>query len=329
MHKLIRHQHWEVGVIAHPIHCLLDPEFDPIVTWMPSRGAGLFRADPFMLQVEGRQIILFEDYDYRTHVGRISASEWKHGAFHPLAADVLPIPCHLAYPFTLEYEGRTLCIPETALLNEVSVWEFDAASSRFSRVATLVSDVPAVDSTIFQHEGRWWLACTLHGRFSNDRLSLWYADDFWGNWTPHRGNPVKTDATSSRPAGTPFVHEGVLYRPAQDCSRRYGGAVTINRILQLTPDEFAEEPVRVVSSISRNSHLQGIHTLSAAGPHTLVDGLRYQFLASEALHQLTTGVGRAIRRGVRSSSSQRSRRPMSVRTLAPPLGSGTDSSHTN
>ncbi len=35
-------------------------------------------------------------------------------------------------------------------------------------------------------------------------------------WVAHARNPVKTDARSARPGGTPFVVDGVLYRPGQD-----------------------------------------------------------------------------------------------------------------
>jgi len=54
------------------------------------------------------------------------------------------------------------------------------------------------------------------------KLRVWFADDLLGSWCPHPGNPVKPDIRSARPAGTPFVHDGALYRPAQDCSRTYG-----------------------------------------------------------------------------------------------------------
>ena len=61
-------------------------------------------------------------------------------------------------------------------------------------------------------------------------LHIWWSDDLFGQWRPHAANPVKIDARSARPAGTPFVHAGTLYRPAQDCSHTYGGAVAICRV---------------------------------------------------------------------------------------------------
>ncbi|MCA9073553.1 MAG: hypothetical protein KDA93_00865 [Planctomycetaceae bacterium] len=301
LHKLLRHQHWEVGIVPHPISSFLDPDFAPVVQWMPDREPTLFRADPFMLQHQGRQLIVYEDFDYQTRIGRISTSEWTTGAFHSLAQDVLPIDSHLAYPYTLEYEQRTLCIPESALENEVAAWEFDDATNRFRKVAVLIPNLRAVDSSIFRHEGLWWLACTLRRERPNEQLFLWHANDLFGKWIPHRKNPVKRDASSARPGGTPFVHQGELYRPAQDCSQRYGSAVTINRILKLTPDQFAEETVVRIPPFSESPYPSGIHTLSAAGPVTLVDGLRYEFLPSETLQVFKRGISRMMPQGNRRS----------------------------
>ena len=58
---------------------------------------------------------------------------------------------------------------------------------------------------------------------------------------PHRLNPLKIDVTSSRPAGPLFERDGMLLRPAQDCSSTYGAAVVLHRIVELTPDRFQEQ----------------------------------------------------------------------------------------
>ena len=149
--------------------------------------------------------------------------------------------------------------------------------TRWIKVATLLKDVAAIDSTLFQYEGRWWLACTDQEQEEHLRLFLWHAPDLHGPWTPHTGNPVKTDVRSARPAGTPFVHEGVLYRPAQDCSTGYGAAVVFNRVLKLTPTEFSETPVARFAPDARGPFPDGTHTVSAVGDVTLIDGKRYLF----------------------------------------------------
>jgi hypothetical protein len=107
-----------------------------------------------------------------------------------------------------------------------------------------------------------------------------------GEYKPHRLNPVKTDVRSARPAGTPFVHEGILYRTAQDCSVTYGGRVAVNRILRLSPDDFEEETVSHVEPLQGSEYGRGLHTLSAAGSCTLIDGKKNRFSRHFFSHQL-------------------------------------------
>jgi len=97
---------------------------------------------------------------------------------------------------------------------------------------------------------------------------------------------VKVDPRSAGCAGTPFVAGGSLYRPAQDCSRSYGGAVTLNRVIRLTPHEFHEETVAVVAPNAR--YPAGVHTLSSLGSITLVDGKRRAFTLRRVAWRLTS-----------------------------------------
>src|SRR5204862_3507905 len=103
-------------------------------------------------------------------------------------------------------------------------------------------------------------------------LHLWYADDLEGPWQAHAVNPVKVDVRSSRPAGTPFYHEGILYRPAQNCSITYGGSTIVNRVSCLTPTQFKEEPVRELRHDPDGEYRYGFHTLAAGDGFTVIDG---------------------------------------------------------
>ena len=95
----------------------------------------------------------------------------------------------------------------------------------------------------------------------------------FGPWTGHPQNPVKIDVTSSRPAGTPFVRDGVLHRPAQDCSSGYGGAVVINAVVTLDDERFEERPVGRVEA-DGDPYPLGRHTLSYGGGLVAIDGKR-------------------------------------------------------
>ena len=77
-------------------------------------------------------------------------------------------------------------------------------------------------------------------------------------------------ARSARPAGPIFAHEGRLYRPAQDCSRTYGGAVVIHRIEALTPEIFREVAVaRLDPELAQAARTMGASPLRTFATVTL------------------------------------------------------------
>jgi hypothetical protein len=186
-----------------------------------------------------------------------------------------------------------------------------------------VDGIAAADSTVFRHDGRWWLLCIDVDR-SDDTLCAWHATSLRGPWLPHAANPLKTDTRNTRPAGTPFVHAGKLYRPAQDNSRTYGGRVVINEIVRLSPSEFAERVVRVIPPFHSSPYPAGFHTLSAFGDWTLIDGKRIRVawphlgwrLRARVLRTLGTGAAPgpedAVAESRQATPMARSRRDTSI-----------------
>ena len=90
---------------------------------------------------------------------------------------------------------------------------------------------------------------------------------------PQRGRVEKALYGYDNGAGTPFVIDGVLYRPAQDCSRGYGGTVVVNRVQRLDETTFAEEPVERVA-VSASPYTDGTHTLAQREGLVAVDARR-------------------------------------------------------
>ena len=227
--KNVRLDHWRVGVIDAPIHALLTADRIPPVRWLNELTRGEFLADPFGIIHDGRLTLLCESFDYRTARGTITSIDGPAECRVRRERVLIGPNVHLSYPYLVEHEGGVFCIPETHEAREIGLYRADPFPRRWLKIATLVAGFAGVDATVFRHEGRWWLACTDADHEPNRDLHLWYAADLLGPWQPHAGNPVKRDLRSARPAGTPFVHEGCLYRPAQDCSHVYGGQVVINR----------------------------------------------------------------------------------------------------
>lgn len=288
--RAFRHEHWHVGIVDAPIHSFLEGDRRPDVRWLPLPPHGKYFADPFGLERASATTILFEEFDFRTQKGVISwVEEEAHGFSRPEVAIELDV--HASYPFLIERDGAVFCIPETAYGGEVSLYRASDFPSRWTKDTTLLPRVAALDSTVFEHDGRFWLMCTdlEDGPFS--KLRLWYAPDLRGPWTPHPANPVKTDLASARPAGTPFTWEGELYRPSQDSSKTYGGSVVLNRIVRLTTTDFREERVATVGPFQDGMHAHGVHTLAAVGDRTLVDGKRFAFEGRMMARNLRDSVG--------------------------------------
>ena len=265
---------WNVGIVDAPISRFLEATFQPVVRWLPRPPPSHFVADPFGLPGRPDQAFLVETYDYHSRRGVISAVGGVGGRV--IGRDLLDVGTHASYPHLVEVGEEVFCVPQLSGRPGIRAFRALEYPTSWESGPLLVPDVVALDATPFQHEGRWWIAFTDGTRGANTHLHLWHAADFHGPWQPHAANPVKIDVRSSRPGGTVFVHEGSLYRPAQDCSRSYGGGVSICRVTELTPSEFREEVVQVFAS-TPGRYRHGTHTLSGVGERTLIDGKALSF----------------------------------------------------
>ena len=277
---LFRADVWTVGLVHAPIETFLEPESRPEVHWLPEVRGPRYLADPFGAQVGGRLHLLVEDFDYRTRRGRIHAlpDVGRYGGSTG-PREAVDTAVHASYPFLFEHQGDWFCVPETFEAKQVVLYRAVDFPGTWTGVGALVQDVAALDPTVVFHDGRWWLFATDKDRGSNSHLYAWHATRLAGRWTPHAQNPIKTDVRSARPGGTPFVHQGSLYRPAQDNAGTYGGAVVLNRVDVLTPTEFREQIVGVIPPYAK-PYDAGMHTLSSAGDVTLIDGKRRKFIWS-------------------------------------------------
>lgn len=245
---------------------------------LPGAPRKAFLADPCIVQRNGRTFIFCEEFRYDLNRGVIVALERSAGGTMRVQ-DAIDEPHHLSYPQVFEHGGEIYCVAETASISRAGLYRAVEFPYRWQFVKPLLDGVRAVDSTLLHHAGKWWLFCTSgRGPRKGDHshLHIFYADDLFGEWKRHALNPVKIDVRSSRPAGQIFEQGGALYRPAQDCSRTYGGAITLNRIERLSETEFCETYAGTVRPPA-GRYGKGIHTISAAGDTCIVDAKRYAF----------------------------------------------------
>jgi hypothetical protein len=228
-------------------------------------------ADPFALEKNGRYYVFFEELPYAAGKAHIAMTEVRRDGSWSPPVRVLERDYHLSYPFLLEHEGELYMIPETAKNGTVELYRCVDFPLAWKLERPLLEGVRLVDATIHRDAERWWMfANGGAGRVFDDELHIFHAERLLGEWRAHARNPVKSDARCARPAGRLYWRNGALHRPAQICVPRYGAGLSINRVLQLTPQAYAERQVeRVLPDAGQG--ILGLHTLNRAGRLTVVD----------------------------------------------------------
>lgn len=300
---------WHVGIVHRRIESLLEQPLIDDVQWFPRpEGAERYVADPFGCTAGDTTVVLVEDFDHRDRHGRIGSyllHDPGHGppgaqapwsSSHQDPTGILTLPTHASYPYLVDVQGATWCVPETSAANEVRAFELDVTGPSLRDLGPILPGVSLVDPTLFEWEGRWWLLGTDRSKGANTHLRAWWSDDPMGPWVQHAVDPLCIDVRWARGAGTPFVHENTLYRPAQDCSQRYGGSVAIRRVLRLAPDDFEEETAVEIRPDSSGPYPHGLHTISRVGDSFLVDGSMHRFSRAAFVHELRGRFDQAVRR---------------------------------
>jgi len=247
--------------------------FDPTGFEVIEPPKGRFWADPFLLKVGPETHVFFEDVAYAKRRGVISHFKIAPDGSRTEPNVVLERNYHLSYPFVFEWNDQIYMIPETGQNRTVELYKATDFPLRWELVKVLFNDVYAVDATLLEQDGRFWLFVNMSpsGGASDDELFLFYADSPLGRWTPHAMNPIVSDVRRARPAGRPFRQGPDLIRPSQDCSTRYGHAIVLNKIETLSEGEYRETIVGRVESHWHPGCI-GTHTLNRGEDYEIVDG---------------------------------------------------------
>lgn len=237
-------------------------DFDGLVRVVPPPDR--YWADPWPVEgPDGRRFIFFEEFRFDSPKGTIAAVEIDPRTGPGKPFPVLERPYHMSYPQVFQWQGRYYMVPETSANRTVTLFRCESFPDRWVEERDLLTGIDAVDPTLAEVDGRWWLFANIapFGGGNRDELHLFHATTPLGPWTPHARNPVKSDCGSARPAGPIFRRDGRLYRPSQNCAGGYGRSIVLHRVEILTPDEYRETAVQeIVPSWERGA--RRAHTLA-------------------------------------------------------------------
>jgi hypothetical protein len=213
-----------------------------LVRW----GEARFYADPFLFEHGRRHHLFCEEVRPGSTQGVISHTELRlDGTPASAPAPVLVAPYHVSYPCVFAHDGEIFMIPETRAMRRIELYRAVSFPDSWQPVRILLDCVSAADATLLHHDGRLWLFTTIaaEGASSSDELHLFLADSLEGPWRAHPRNPVVSDVRGARPAGAIQRWGERLVRPAQDCSRRYGWALSFREIETLNEEDYGEREI--------------------------------------------------------------------------------------
>jgi hypothetical protein len=152
-------------------------------------------------------------------------------------------------------------MPETGRTKTVRLYRAHDFPYKWRFVKTLIEGRRFCDPSVIHFEGAWWLFVSE----GNKTLRLYYASNILGPWLEHPKSPlIRNDASRSRPAGRILLHEGGLFRFAQDDTPYYGRQIRVFKIVTLSATDYretelGESPILGATGDGWNKH--GMHTI--------------------------------------------------------------------
>ncbi|MDR5836672.1 hypothetical protein [Caballeronia sp. LZ034LL] len=237
-----------------------------------------FWADPFAVARNGEYAVFIEELEYKRNVGHLAVIRFdanQQPVLPPIK--IMERPYHLSYPFLFEEDGELYMIPETNEDKTIQLHRCVRFPDQWEFVKNIMEDVMTVDTTLWRHDGKIWLfTCMRENENTSmcDELFLFSSNSVLSDeWRPHPCNPIVSDVRSARPAGNIFERDGHWYRPAQDCSGRYGRAVVFQRIDQIDEDHYHETPVSRIDA-NWDDSIERVHTFNHTGTMTVIDAMK-------------------------------------------------------
>ena len=250
----------------------LDTDFNTFVKILPPKDR--IWADPFVLKRGNKNYIFIEELLFKEKKGYISVIEIDKEGNYTEPTKVLEEEYHLSYPFLIEDGKELYMIPETKKNNKIQLYKCVNFPNEWVLEKVLMDNIRAVDTTIIKDKDIFWLFTNIQnyqGAPPNDELYLFSSDNLLSDhWEPHPNNPISSDVKNARSAGNLFKINNTWYRPAQNCSHRYGYGLQLNEIICLNIHKYEEKRVRSVLPDEKNNIL-ATHTFNAIEGLTVID----------------------------------------------------------
>lgn len=233
---------------------------------------GVFWADPFLLFINNKNYLFFEEYSYQKQKGIIKIGEIKsdNSLFNPEI--ILQSKFHLSFPFVFIEKDIVYLLPEQAESGELILYKCLKFPDQWEVAAIFLKGRNCFDPVLFKKDATWWLFVTE--RFHENSSScvytyLYFSNSLFGKWKSHPKNPISTDCRFSRSGGSIIKENNQIIRTVQDCSRGYGFKINYLKINLLSKTDYNDELIGCINPEGFN--VDGIHTVNFCQNLTVID----------------------------------------------------------
>lgn len=221
----------------------------PIIVFRPKRlqttaNRIYAKADPFLFVFEEELYLFFEEK--LNNKAYLKAYKTKDLSLWIDCGKILETNFHLSFPFVFKYQNEIFLLPESSASQKLTLYKCKSFPNHWIPEKDLQGFYGKfVDSSILLNNNIYYLFTTKvqvndYG-ISEYQLLLFFTKEITLDWIEHPKSPISTDKNNARCAGNIFSLKNKLYRPAQDCTSRYGGNFSIYEITTLSEIDYQEK----------------------------------------------------------------------------------------
>lgn len=268
-------QNWNIGFCEQTSEeLILDKQLKPI-RWLKHSYRDRWFADPFIYKVTESEIVVFvEECPMENPKGIICELVIDRKSMRLKERFVmLELDTHLSYPAIIRHEGKVYVYPENGASGELNIYEYDENNHRLINPICILKESVA-DATIIEDDGHFYMSATKYPE-TQVKAYLYESNSLFTPFHQLNDLPYQTNKRCSRQGGNWFSKEIIHFRPAQDCVKRYGAAISIMEV-RLTEVGIEEKEVVHINPI-RGRYGLGLHTINFNSDVCVIDGCGYLY----------------------------------------------------
>ena len=227
-----------------------------------------FVADPFMVRNQSGYFLFFEVLNDKRDTGEIAYAFSKDLTHWQYRNVILKERFHLSYPSVFFWDGHYYMIPECYKSGGIQLYQAQNFPDKWQHIRTIIKSTgrysALVDPSIIHYQNHWYLFSYAP---KSKNLHLFTSNTLAGQWKEHPKSPiVRNSPHFARPGGKVIMHNGDIYRYAQDETPNYGTKVWAIQITELSEKNYHEktpEKHPVVEPGKEWWNSDGMHTVDA------------------------------------------------------------------